>query len=180
MLTRSAEEWVNVTGGIRLIWNDTTGATICSNCPSIIVIPTYMKYADVDKPPVRLCKSSTFREFCSPSPRNTTDVYVNGKSVVHEQEVPTGCQVNMTAVTNTTNRTSILCGLCGDVDAAGAVAGAVSAAVGAAVGAAAAAGGANPALIDQIQFMAIIGTGASATGVLICSSSALRSVFIVQ
>ena len=90
-----------------------------------------------------------------------------------------GCPINMTAVTDTANRTSILCGQCGDVDAAGAVAGAVSAAVGAAVGAAAAAGGANPALIDQIQFMAIVGNGACASLVLICSSRALRSVLIV-
>jgi hypothetical protein len=160
--TRRSEEWVNVTGGIKLIWNDTTGATICNDCPSIIVIPTYMKYADVDKPPVSLCRSSNFRKFCSPSGRNTTDVYANGKSVVHEQEVPMGCPIDVTALTNTTNRTSILCGLCGDADAAAAVAGAVSAAVGAAVGAAAAAGGANPALIDQIQFMALVGTGACA------------------
>ena len=164
--TRRAEEWVNVTGGMKLIWNDTTGATICSDCPSIKVIPTYMKYADVDKPPVRLCRSSTFREFCSPSERNTTDVYANGKSVVQDQEVPRGCAIDMTALTNTTNRTSMLCGLCGDVDAAGAVAGAVSAAVGAAVGVAAAAGGANPALIDQIQFMAIVGTGTRASDLL--------------
>ena len=177
--TRRAEEWVNVTGGMKFVWNDTTGATICSDCPSIVVIPTYMKYADVDKPPVRLCKSSTFRAFCSPSERNTTDVYINGKSVVHEQEIPMGCPINMTAVTDTANRTSILCGQCGDVDAAGAVAGAVSAAVGAAVGAAAAAGGANPALIDQIQFMAIVGNGVCASLVLICSSRALRSVLIV-
>jgi hypothetical protein len=79
--------------------------------------------------------------------------------VVHDQEVPPGCPVDDTDVFNTTNRTSVLCNQCENVAAAEAVASAVSVAVGAAVGVAVAAGGASPALIDQIQFMAVIGTG---------------------
>ena len=162
--TRHSESWTRDTDSNRsiAIYNTSAGATACTKCPVIVEIPHYWRYDAIDKPSVSLCKSNEFKTFCS-ARKETTDLYIDGKWVHDDQDLPLGCPIDKGLMSsdrggNTTNRTEELCGGCESVAAAEELAAAVGTAVGAAVGAACAAGGANPAVVDQVQFMAIVGT----------------------
>ena len=132
------------------------GATICTVCAYFYILPDYLEYKDIESPSMELCSQAEFKSFCTESGQNRSRAYIGNRSVfLHE--IPDTCSVDTLNVTNTTNRTEDLCSACTRMGTAAALAGTVSAALGAAAAAAAAAGGSNPALIDQIQFMSIIG-----------------------
>jgi hypothetical protein len=161
--TRQTEAWVNETGSSRLVFKVEPGATKCYPCPTVSVYPYYSRYEGLVTPTLQICTSADFQQFCDATENSAAfDLYLGGKLTVPDQEIPSGCPFpsDRQNISEETNRTrKALCNSCSFVEAAKEVAAALSTTVGAAVGASAAAGGVNPALIDQVQFMAIIGTG---------------------
>ena len=161
--TRDAEAWhlVNGTGEASFVWNKTTGASSCAACPVMFTEPRfYTTFTEIENPSQELCETEQFENFCS---WNDSDVklFVHGRHVVKDQEIPLGCVIDTRSVASHANRTMALCKACNDVAQLAGLAAAATTAAAVVVGAAAASGGANPALIDQIQFLSIVGTGIS-------------------
>ena len=158
---------INMTGRVRLIFNTSIGATSCSLCPTFVLLPAHQKFRGKDMSE-ELCNTSELRDLCRASPdlSNIVDLYVDGLLAVDEQEIPNGCSIERTSTDH--NNPDEVCKGCRDIvarrEAAAfgrAAAATASMALVVVSGAAVVSGGASPALIDQMQFNTIIGSGAS-------------------